>query len=319
MKEKSAIHPLFILLFGILAVSTAAIFIRYAQEYATSLVIAFYRLGLATLILAPFALIRHWKEIKSLQRRDLLLASLSGLFLALHFATWITSLEYTTVASSVVLVSTVPLWVALLSPLFLKERLSKFLILGMFFALIGGAVVGLSDTCAFSGSKIICPSVNQLFSTDRFMGNMLALVGAVMAAGYLIVGRGLRARIQLTSYIFVVYGLAALILLLILIIFSEPIIGYPPISYLWFFMLALIPQVLGHSSFNWALGYLSAAFVSISLLGEPIGSTILAYFLLNETPSLLKLIGAILILVGIYFASVGEFKSMPGGKLKREA
>jgi len=316
VKKQPTIHPLFVLLFGILAVSTAAIFIRFAQEYATSLVIAFYRLGIATLILAPFALTRYWGEIKSMKRRDLFLASLSGLFLALHFATWITSLEYTTVASSVVLVSTVPLWVALLSPLFLKEKLSKFLILGMFFALIGGIVVGLSDTCVISGIKITCPSVDQMFSTDRFIGNILALVGAIMAACYLIIGRGLRTRIQLTSYIFLVYGMAALILLLILIIVSEPLIGYPPIGYLWFFLLALIPQVLGHSSFNWALGYLSAAFVSISLLGEPIGSTILAYFLLNETPSFWKLIGAILILVGIYIASLGEFRSI---NLKDEA
>jgi len=112
----------------------------------------------------------------------------------------------------------------------------------------------------------------------------------------------------LVPYIFVVYGIAAIVLIFLVIGAGFPVTGYPPQTYVWLILLALVPQILGHSSFNWALGYLSAAFVSITLLGEPIGSAVLAYILLGETPSLLKIIGAILILAGIYIASLGEAK-----------
>lgn len=308
MKRSPSIHPIIILGIGILAVSTASIFIRFAQEYAGSLVISFYRLAIATIFLAPFVLVRHQYELKCLNRRQLLLALGAGLFLALHFATWITSLEYTSVASSVVLVSTVPLWVALLAPFTLKEPLTRWLILGLILALIGGIIVGLSDSCHIVGSTLACPSPKSFIQRDAFIGDILALMGAIMAAGYIIVGRNLRSTISLSSYVFIVYGIGALVLLIFVLIRSEPLLGYSTQAYICFLFLALIPQLLGHSSFNWALGYLSAVFVSISLLGEPIGSTILAYFILNESPGIFKIFGAILILTGIYLASIGEIK-----------
>jgi drug/metabolite transporter (DMT)-like permease len=127
-----------------------------------------------------------------------------------------------------------------------------------------------------------------------------------MAAGYLIIGRRLRTNVSLVPYIFVVYGMAALVLIGIMLILGLPAVGYPPQAYLLFLALAIIPQLLGHSTFNWALGYLSAAYVSITLLGEPIGSALLAYFFLDEIPEPLMIFGAILILVGIYVASRGE-------------
>jgi drug/metabolite transporter (DMT)-like permease len=141
---------------------------------------------------------------------------------------------------------------------------------------------------------------------QAFLGDLLALVGAVAAAGYLLIGRKLRARISLLSYIFMVYGMAAVVLLGIMFAAGQSPLGYPPQTYLWLLLLALIPQLIGHSTYNWALGYLSAAYVSIALLGEPIGSTILAYFLLSETPTLFKIVGGILILAGIYVASLSE-------------
>jgi len=295
-----------VLAFGILAVSTASIFIRSAQEYAPSLVIAAYRLTIASLVLAPIAITRRRGELKALNRNAIGLALLSGLFLALHFATWISSLEYTTVASSVVLVSTIPLWVALLSPFTLKEPISRNVWLGMGLALVGGIVIGLSDTCQWSGGGLVCPPLGEFYKGKAFIGDMLALAGAVMGAGYIVIGRKLRPNLSLIGYIFIVYSMAALVLVVLMFSAGLPATGYPPVAYLWFALLALGPQLLGHSSFNWALKYLSAAYVSISLLGEPIGSTILAYFILDEVPSGIKIFGAILILSGIYIASLGE-------------
>ena len=304
--RQAPVSPILVLAFGILAVSTASIFIRYAQEYAPSLVIAAWRLTLAALILTPFALGTRRAELARLNRRQLSLACLSGFFLALHFATWISSLEYTTVASSVVLVSTVPLWVALLSPVVLKEPITRLVLAGMLLALAGGAIVGISDVCTWNSAGLTCPSLGEFFHGQAFLGDLLALVGAVTAAGYLLIGRRVRASVSILSYIFLVYGIAALVLIVFMFTARLPAFGYPPVAYVWFLALALFPQLIGHSTYNWALGYLSATYVSIALLGEPIGSTILAMILLKETPTPMKIAGAALILAGIYSASVSE-------------
>lgn len=298
-----SIHPILALFVGIFAVSTASIFIRFAQESASSLVIAAYRLTLASLVLAPVATYRHNLEIKALNRSTAFLALLSGLFLAIHFASWITSLEYTTVASSVVLVTTTPLWVALLSPFLLKEPITRPVLLGLLIALAGGMLVGVSDTCGLSASGLSCPSLQQFFQGRAFLGDMLALLGAFMAAGYMMIGRQLRPRMSVVSYTFLVYGVAAIVLVAVSLATGQELFGYSSVIYGWFVALALVPQLLGHTIFNWSLRYLSATFVSLALIGEPIGSTLLAYLFLGETPTLLKLIGAVLILAGIFLAS----------------
>ena len=304
--RRPAIPPYLTIFIGILAVSTASIFIRYAQEYAPSFVIAAWRLTLATLVLTIPALTRQRAELNRLTRGEVILAMISGIVLAAHFASWISSLEYTSVASSVVLVSTSPLFVALISPLFLRERLSGAALSGLILAMAGGAVVGLSDTCSWHGLQITCPSISKFLSGRAFWGDVLALLGAIAAAIYMLIGRRLRPRMTLISYTFLVYGIAALVMIGVVIASRQHFVGYPGKAYLWFLSLALIPQLLGHSTFNWALRYLSAVFVSITLLGEPIGSTLLAYFLLKEIPSNLKIFGAILILMGIFIASRGE-------------
>lgn len=308
-KNSSGITPQLILIIGILAVSTASIFIRYSQEYASSLVVATYRLGIAALLLAPIALLTRRSELRRIRMRELRLALLSGVFLALHFATWISSLEYTSVASSVVLVSTTPLWVGLLSPFTLKEPLTRLMLVGMVLALMGGIIIGLSDTCNLSLDGLDCPSAGDFLRGEEFLGDILAILGAIMAACYLIIGRDLRGKLSNTSYVFLVYSMAAILLAITTLILGEELFGYPQSAYLWFFLLALVPQLMGHSIFNWALGYLSAAYISIILLGEPIGSTILAFILLDEKPTILKIFGAILILIGIYIAASGEQKT----------
>jgi drug/metabolite transporter (DMT)-like permease len=298
--------PILILALGVLAASTASIIIRYAQEYAPSLVIAAWRLTLASIILAPVALTRRRDELHTLTRWQTGLMLLSGLFLALHFATWITSLAYTTVTSSVVLVDTVPLWVALFSPLILGERISRPVKIGMWLAFAGGLLVALSDACTWSDSGLACPPMGEFVRGRAFIGDLLALAGAIAGAVYLIIGRKARAHLSLLAYIFVVYGAAAAVLIFFMFAAQQSALGYPPVAYLWFLALAIFPQLLGHSSYNWALAYLPAAYVSITLLGEPIGSTLLAMIFLGEVPSGMKVLGGAVILAGIYIASRGE-------------
>jgi drug/metabolite transporter (DMT)-like permease len=287
---------------AIFAVSTSSIFIRFAQEEAPSLVIAALRLTFATLLLAPFALLRHRQELTSLTRKELLLGTFAGLFLAVHFATWISSLEYTTVASSVVFVSTGPLWVALLSPFFLNERITRAAVAGLCIAILGGTIIGLSDACSWS-SGLHCPQLEQVLHGRAMWGNFLALAGAWAVSGYIIIGRKVRSNISLIPYIFLVYGVSAIALILIMFAAGESPRGYPSQTYGWIFLLALLPQLVGHSTYNWALRYLSASIVAITTLAEPIGSAVLAYFILSERPSRGVLLGGALILLGIYLAA----------------
>ncbi|HNX96262.1 MAG TPA: DMT family transporter [Candidatus Aminicenantes bacterium] len=282
-------QPPLVLALGIAAVSSAALFIRRAQAGAPSLSIAAYRLSLAALVLLPWASLRYRGELRRLARRECRLAGLAGLFLAVHFATWISSLEYTSVASSVVLVSTSPLWVALAGWLFLGEPLSQRTLAGLALAVAGGLVVGLGDRGAGAASAPL-------------LGNGLALAGALAAAGYWLIGRRLRRTLSLIPYVALVYGAAAVILLALALAAGLPLAGFSAPTWGCFALLALLPQLLGHSSFNWALAHLPAAFVAVATLGEPIGATMLAFLVLGEAPGTIRIIGAATILAGILLA-----------------
>ena len=319
MKPHSSQPPIsayLVLTIGILAVSSASILIRIAQEEAPSLVIAAYRLTIASLALLPITLRRNSKEIRLLSYRQWLPLIFAGILLAFHFAAWITSLEFTTVASSVVLVATTPLWVALASPILLKEKISPAIWLGLGFALVGSLIVAFSGRRDLTGGQLHCSPITDGWTGKNLLGNLLALVGAFCAAGYLIIGRRVRPTLPLPVYIFCVYGVAALSLLLLGMISGENFVGFHPSggsfqlysSRIWLCLLVLAmgPQLLGHSSYNWALGYLPAATVSIALLGEPIGTTILALFILHETPSWIELAGGVLILLGIFITVRGS-------------
>jgi drug/metabolite transporter (DMT)-like permease len=297
----------FALFTAILAVSASSVFIRYAQADAPSLVIAALRLTFATLLLAPFALTRHRDELKSLTRTEIILGVVSGLFLAAHFATWITSLEYTSVASSVVFVSTGPLWVALVSPALLNERSTRTAVVGLAIAIAGGIMIGLSDACVWNRG-LQCPDLKQVLQGRAMFGNFLAFIGAWTVSGYLIIGRKLRAKMSLIPYIFLVYGISAIALIITMFVSGHSPFGFAPQTYGWIFLMAAFPQLSGHTTYNWALRYLPAAFVAVMSLGEPIGSAILAFFLLKETPAVAVIAGGVLILVGIYLASKSEQK-----------
>jgi len=313
MPRKIAIPPHLGITLGILASSTAAILIRFAQNDAPSLVIAAYRLSLASIFLLPLLFTRHRSDLKNIHRNHLLLAIVAGFFLAIHFATWITSLEFTSVASSVVLVSTAPLFVSILSPVFLKESIHKALRYGLLLSLIGTLIVAFNDACNLT-DKLICPSLETFVSSDAIKGDSLALIGAISAAGYLLIGRRVRGELSLIPYISIAYSSAAIILVGMVLIQKVEPFGYPTNAYLWFVLLALVPQLIGHTTINWALRYLPAAYVSVTLLGEPVASTIWAYLLLGERPGWLIFLGAVFIFLGIGIASLPQFSR--GSKLQ---
>jgi drug/metabolite transporter (DMT)-like permease len=282
-------NPYIALISGVLAVSTGAILARLAD--APALVVAAYRVGLASLVLAPIAWWKARDELKSLTGRDIKLAVLSGFFLALHFATWISSLDYTSVTNSVVLVNTNPLWVGLLAPLITKDRIKKATAISIFISVAGGIVIGAGDFAA--GGKAI-------------VGDLLALAGSVCAAFYLLLGRNLRRKLSLLSYIMVCYGSAAVILWTMVFCFDLPVTGFNPKTLKAFWAMALITQLIGHTSYNWALRWFSTSLIAVSLLGEPVGSTILAYLIFNEGLTWSKVVGGTLILAAIYIAASGE-------------
>jgi drug/metabolite transporter (DMT)-like permease len=296
---------------AILAVSTASIFIRLAQQDAPSITIAALRLTFATLVLAPITLVRNRAELVSLKKKQLLLALLSGVFLAAHFATWITSLEFTSVTSSVVLVSTGPLWVALLSPVVLHERLGPGAAVGLGLALFGGLIIAAAGSCSWQDG-LHCSGLGTTPEGTNLLGNLLALLGAWAVTGYLLIGRRLRTSMSLAPYIFLAYGSAAVVLLIAAVLTDSLVLDLPAQTYLWIILLALVPQLIGHSTYNWALRYLAAAAVAVTTLGEPVGSAVLAFFILHERPGTLVLVGAVLILAGIYVAVRGPGQKEAG-------
>lgn len=274
-----------VLLLGIGVASFASIIIRVTP--APSPMIAAGRMLFTSIILTPFFiknLRTHRNELTPARWRWALLA---GFFLAGHFILWIESLKHTTVVSSVVLVAMNPIFVALIAPVFLKEHLS---LRGWFAILI-----------AFLGAILIAGPT--LKSTSLTTGNFLSLGGALCAACYVILGRKLRSGLSLLNYIYPVYTIAALLLLLFALVSRTPLLGYPMKTYLLVLLLALGPQILGHTSFNWALKYLPAPVVAMSILGEPIGTTILSALLLRQPPTPLELAGGLLIGTGIYLVA----------------
>ena len=275
---------------GIIAISTASIFTKLCD--APVLIIATYRMILASLMLMPFACYK--KTWRGWERNEMGWFLLSGLFLSLHFAFWIASLKYTSVASSVVLVTTHPIFVGIGSWLFLKERIGMNLVLGIALSVLGSGLISYGD---------------MSLSKEALMGDGFALLGAIAASGYLLVGRKMRKEQDLLSYIFPVYSTAGLILILLSLIFQKSYWGYSPSTYLFLFLLALVPQLIGHTTFNWALKYLPASMVAITILGEPLGSTILAYFILGEGLTTWKVLGGISIFAGILIALKKTFRS----------
>jgi drug/metabolite transporter (DMT)-like permease len=282
---------------AVVAVSFSAILIRYAEgDYgADFLSIAAGRMVLSVALLTPFALTVGRSELFGLARRDALLMVGIGAVLATHFSLWIASLELTSIASSVVLVTSHPVLVALVAHFGFKERLSTINAVGITAGLLGVVVLTRGD--AGEG-------------TETLLGDLLAFLGGVAAGVYILAGRRTRQRVSLVVYAFLVYASCAMFLLIFVMVSMFVVPGADPKlltlpAPVWglFLLMALGPSILGHTVYNWALKHVPASVVSVSLLGEPVGSSILAFLIFAETPPELAIVGGAVILSGIVLAS----------------
>ncbi len=282
MQQRSPYLPL---AGGVIAVSFAAVFIKLAA--APSLVIASYRMLFAWLMLMPVALWKSRDELRKITRRDLLLMICAGVSLALHFATWISSFRFTTVASSTVLVSMQPIFAVVFSWLLFREGISRRQLAAIAIAVAGSIVIGLADVSS------------EATRSASLWGNTLALLGAVFAAVYFLCGKAIRRNVPLLPYVSIVYGVSALTLIAVTVSSGIGLHAYGPHDYLLFLGLAVVCTVVGHSTLNWALAHLPTAAVGVAVLGEPIGATVWAMALFAEIPSGGQLLGGGLLLAGI--------------------
>jgi len=270
---------------GVVAISCAAVLIRLAN--APPLVVASGRLVIASAVLLPLALFRHRSEFLTLIVEHTRLIALAGFFLAVHFALWVASLSYTSVASSVVLVTANPVFVALVSYVAFGERLRAATFAGIAACLVGAILIG------YGGWRI---------GPDALKGDMLALLAALAMAAYLLIGRRLRRTAGLVPYATSVFSVAAIALIVAAAVYGDSFVGYGTGTYVAILLLALVPQLIGHMSLNWALRFLPATMVTIAVLGEPVGATLLAIPVLSEVPTLSEVAGGALILMGIAIA-----------------
>jgi drug/metabolite transporter (DMT)-like permease len=275
-------YPLLAL--GVVAVSFSAVLIRWAN--APGLSVALWRDAIAAALVVPLAIVRHRDELLRLTRRQVLMALASGAMLAVHFATWIPSLSYTSVAASVVLVTTQPVWTALLGRA-LGERLPA--------AALGGIAVALAGAAVVSGGDFTV-------SSRAAFGDALALAGAVAAAGYFLVGRSLRQRLSLLPYVAIVYTSCAVLLVPAVAVAGQPFGGFPARTWGLFVLMALVPHIMGHTVFNYLLRHIEATVVAIAIMGEPVGASLLALAAFGEVPRWTAVAGGVLILAGIYAA-----------------
>lgn len=269
---------------GVASVSGAAIFIRLAD--AEPLTVAAHRLLLGAVFVSIPTLLRDRAGLRALRRADMPLLALSSAFLAAHFAVWTISLSLTSVASSSLLVTTTPVFVAIGSHLVLREHVERRIALAIALSLGGGAFLALGE---WEGAR-------------RLSGDLLALTGAVAVGGYLLIGRRMRGHISNLPYVTVVYGMGAVPLLIAAAISGAPLLGIPLESYFWIAMAALFPQAIGHSLLNWALGHLPATNVTLTVRGEPIIATLVAIPVLGETPGWAVLPGGVLVMAGVWLA-----------------
>lgn len=278
-----------LLVVGVLAVSFSAPLIRLAD--APPIAVALYRNAFAAGILLPLAWIRHRAELRSLSRSDWGLLTVAGAFLALHFMTFIPSVTLTTVAAATVLVSTSAVFAAAGGKVLFGDAARPTTIVGLVIALTGAILISGGDFGA---------------STRAFLGDVLALSGAVLVAGYFLTGRSLRRRLSLLVYTGVVYSVCALLLVPAVLLSGTQFAGYEPKVWLLFGLMALGPQILGHTTFNFLLRDLSATVIAVAVMAEPVGASLLALVLFGEIPSVIDVLGGLMVLAGIYLGIAGE-------------
>lgn len=277
-------NPYIAVVIGVISVSTSAILVKLAGD-APAGIIAFYRLFFAVIMMAPYILFKYKEELRSIAKRDWMLAAISGVFLAFHFILWFESLNYTSVASSVVLVTLQPVFAFIGTYLFFGERFSIAAIISMIITLIGSFIIGWGDF-QISGLALL--------------GDILALLGAVTVTAYFLLGQRLRRGLSLMTYTFIVYGVSSITLLLYNLIVGNNFISYSSDHWLLFLALAIFPTFLGHTLFNWALKWMSTSTISMAIVFEPIGATVLAYFILGEVVTDSQWLGGTIVISGLF-------------------
>ena len=279
---KPQIHPFIPIIIGVISISLSAILVKLAQ--ADSGIIAFYRLLFSVLIMSPLFFYKYTHELKELTKRDWIFSSIAGVFLAFHFILWFESLKYTSVASSTVLVTLQPLFAFIGTYFFFKEKLSIKTILSGVVAIMGSILISWGDF-RVSGSALY--------------GDLLALVACALITGYLLFGQDVRKRISLITYTMVVYSSSTICLFFYVLIKGESFGPYPSMTWTWFLLLAIIPNLLGHTLFNWAVKWVSTNVISIAVLFEPIGAAVLAYLVFAEKLITTQIIGGMIVILGL--------------------
>ncbi|OIJ12273.1 EamA family transporter [Anaerobacillus arseniciselenatis] len=280
--NKPIINPHIALAIGVISVSTSAIFVKLADAPAG--VIAFYRLFFSFLIIAPLFFLKYRRSLAEVTKRDWMFSAVAGILLAFHFILWFESLNYTSVASSVVLVTLQPLFAFVGTYFFFKEKVGVIGIISGVLAIVGSIIISWGD---------------YQISGWALFGNMLALLACAFVTGYLLFGQDVRKRIDVIPYTFIVYGISSITLLIYVLLLGNPLVGYQTSDWMYFILLALIPTLLGHSLFNWVIKWVSTNMISMSILFEPAGAIILAYFILNERLTWTQVVGGIVVIIGV--------------------
>ena len=290
--EKPKINPYIPIIIGVISVSLSAIFVKLAD--AQSGVIAFYRMLFSVLIMSPLFLMKYRHEIKQLNKKEWMFTSIAGVFLAFHFILWFESLNYTSVASSTVLVTLQPIFALAGTYLFFKENISLKAIVATIVAISGSVLIAWGDF------KV---------SGDAFYGDVLALIACALVTGYFLFGQEVRKQLSLITYTMVVYSVSTIVLFVYVLVTGQSFGPYNLNEWVLFLLLAIVPNLLGHNLFNWAIKYVSTNVISISILFEPIGAAILAFFVFGESLSFSQLIGGAVVIVGITMFVV-DFKNI---------
>lgn len=299
--EEPKINPYAVLAIGVIAVSASAIFVKLTT--APSGVTAFYRLFFSVLFMLPIFLGRHISELRLITKKDWLFSAIAGILLAFHFILWFESLNYTSVASSTVLVTLQPIFAFVGTFIFFKEKLSWKAILSGIIAVAGSVIISWGDF-RISGAALF--------------GDILALIACALVTAYLLFGQDVRKRVSLITYTFVLYFMSSVTLFIYTVAVGEPLFSYPASDWIYFILLALIPNLLGHTLFNWSLKWLSTSTISMAILFEPVGATILAYYLLDEYVLWTQILGGIIVIGGILLFVADERKMKVKNALKSQ-
>lgn len=283
--------PIAAIVMALIVATFAAIIIKLTMNAGIPApVVAVGRLVLASITLTPFVLTRYRHELKQMHRTDIILIAGAGFWLVMHFVLMVYALQQTSVLIVQVITNTAPIWVAVLEVTFLKERLNRYVWAGLIVAIIGGTIIALAG-------------LGQIqLEGDLFFGAMLSLVSAVASAIYMTMSRRGRKHVSIMPFVWVLFTSASIIGIIFLAITQTPIIGYPAEGYFWLVLLTIFPQLIGHSGFNYALGFFSATMVSLSGQIISVTAPIAAFLIFAEVPGWIEIIGSIVILVGVVIA-----------------